>query len=79
MWTNEVEIFPNPVQDKLFFSSATCMKGTIQVMNLIGEILLLEPINTSESSINVSSISAGTYLLFIKSDEHSFVRKFVKQ
>ncbi len=23
--------------------------------------------------------AAGTYLLFIKSDEHSFVRKFVKQ
>lgn len=79
LWSNEVELFPNPVQDKLFFSSATCMNGTIQVMNLIGEILLLEPINKSEGSINVSSISAGTYLLFIKSAEHSFVRKFVKQ
>ncbi|MGB3075499.1 MAG: T9SS type A sorting domain-containing protein [Chitinophagales bacterium] len=79
VWSNGLEIFPNPVQNTLSIKSEIEMNATIEVRNLIGEILMVSPLNASETHLDVSSFSAGSYVLLLKTDTETIVRKFVKE
>ncbi len=74
---NRFEIYPNPVQDVLFFNEAP-FGATYFVYNLSGQFVYSGVLNSS--TINISNLSSGSYYLTLKSNgtELNKIAKFVK-
>ena len=60
-----VAIYPNPVQDVLYLKGAANMQQ-IEVMNLVGQVVLSQQVNTNQVQLNLSDLRAGIYNLRIK-------------
>jgi hypothetical protein len=78
--TKVLEIFPNPVNDELVLNYSGTKPFNIEIINCLG-IKMLEQNNLSSASnsLNVKSLKPGIYLLVIKNDKTSLVKKFLKQ
>ncbi|HUM48561.1 MAG TPA: T9SS type A sorting domain-containing protein [Chitinophagales bacterium] len=74
-----LEVYPNPASHFLTISAATKMKGTIRVMNVLGEILADQPVNAYEVDIDVATFPPRLYVVVLKSGEETVAGKFVKQ
>lgn len=75
--TQEIVLFPNPVETIVNIKLPnSIIINEISVYNTIGQLLLK---STNSSSIDVSSLTIGNYLLKIHSDNQVFVEKFIKQ
>ncbi len=74
---NTIEMFPNPVKDILHFQSKNIAK--VVVRNLVGRTIDVNYINSSESSIDMNNLPAGSYFitLFMK-DGNCTSQKVVK-
>ena len=74
----EVDIFtvyPNPAEDVLFISGVEIIAA--HIYDLQGRLVIDQ---TSENKINVASLSVGTYILEVESnDGNKIIRKFVKK
>ncbi len=70
---NSLSIYPNPTKDLLHIDLQNELSG--KITDLTGKILMT--INTKD--IDVSSLSAGIYLLDIVSEEKHYVSKIVKE
>lgn len=76
---NDVTIYPNPVQNELFFSSK--QRESIQKVNIknqVGQnIFELHP-KDNQSSINTDFLTPGTYFLEVTIENKKSVQKFIK-
>ncbi|MCO5267641.1 MAG: T9SS type A sorting domain-containing protein [Brumimicrobium sp.] len=72
--TNKWNIYPNPVQDKLFIASD--VTSTITLYDVTGKIILSTIIHSGVETLDVKSLTPGVYV--IKS-ELGKVSKFVKK
>lgn len=70
-------IYPNPTNNKVFIRSKA-NNLTIQLYNVIGK-KVLEKRNTTQKSIDVSSLNAGIYILKIMNDSHQKTIKLIKR
>jgi|GEM_PF-4638543 len=60
-------IFPNPVQDKLFFHRSSMGPVLIKIRNLAGQVMFEKTIEVTETSSNelaVGELSAGIYFVY---------------
>jgi hypothetical protein len=77
--TQTLEVYPNPVKDKLFIES----DGTIQKVELVdltGKNVFSRKINASETSINTAHLSKGYYILKVTNKNNlSETHKISKQ
>ncbi|NOY50412.1 MAG: T9SS type A sorting domain-containing protein [Chlorobi bacterium] len=73
-----ISVFPNPVSDRINISS-NIINGSASVYSLEGKMLLSQEIR-SKSSVSVSKLKRGVYLLLIKDEDKltSVSKKFVK-
>ncbi len=69
----DITIYPNPMQNVLHIDYDNKFSG--KITDLAGKILMT--INTKD--IDVSSLSAGIYLLDIVSEEKHYTQKIIKQ
>lgn len=78
--TNAVSVFPNPVNNILNINkiSNTTDFNSITIYNTLGQIVLLIPDARKVSSIDVSSLKTGNYLVKIISDIEIKSIKFLK-
>ena len=75
---NGFKMYPNPVTgNKLFFNINE--KATINIYNVLGKLVQSETIENVNSSINVSKLSKGMYLLKLYTQNQSISKKFIKQ
>ncbi len=72
-------IFPNPTNGVLIISSINQEKYSVEIINLLGEILFTSEniINTTSINLDKFNFSKGTYFVKINSKENSFVSKLV--
>jgi hypothetical protein len=72
-----INIFPNPIVDILTIE--TPYKATIEILNIEGQII--KTINTAEkkTSIDVSNLSSGVYIIKAKTEKGVAVKKFIKE
>lgn len=78
---NEVKNFtayPNPVKDVLNLSSGQNISN-VAVFNLLGQQVITKSINASQSQLDMSALSAGTYLVKVTADDAVKTIKVVKQ
>jgi hypothetical protein len=71
---NHIEVYPNPSKE-VFFMNFTDMEAgqyTVQVSNLMGQIVYSENMNISGNklvSVNLSSFAEGAYILNVRGDK----------
>lgn len=82
--SRKVNIYPNPVKDKLFISlnDIENWNGNIEIYNVTGKLVYSNKLNVNSektSSINISDLPNGFYTVKVISDNGTFVSKFVKE
>jgi len=76
---NEILISPNPVTDNLNFElPQNTIYDSLKIIDTSGKILVSLG-RSSENSMDVSKLHAGTYVLVIAIDSQSYSAKFVKK
>ncbi|HYV90371.1 MAG TPA: T9SS type A sorting domain-containing protein [Chitinophagales bacterium] len=72
-------IFPNPVHDMLTFQSDdTNAAATFDLINSEGKVMMSGKVNLPFTSVNVSSLAAGVYLLRVTNGNLMYVQKVVR-
>ncbi len=62
---NDVQIFPNPVNDLLYLKNLPFNTTAVKVRNGLGTVLIENTVRDSSYSIDISALPAGTYFLSI--------------
>jgi hypothetical protein len=76
---NSFKIYPNPVSNILTIENLFAYNLHLEVFNPLGQIVLEQNQNTSSTSLNVSNLSKGLYLLNITSEDNKTQTiKFIK-
>ncbi|MEM7372588.1 MAG: fibronectin type III domain-containing protein [Bacteroidota bacterium] len=72
-----LHIYPNPVQDMLYFEVPQEIKEVL-VVNMAGQVVMR--MEGSTDKLNVSSLSSGVYVLTVPTENGKILRKkFIKQ
>lgn len=70
-------VYPNPVQDVLNISSKVAVDKVV-VYDILGKVVLMETPGKISPSVDMSSLSAGTYVVKVTIDNNSKTVKIVK-
>jgi hypothetical protein len=75
---NSVFVAPNPVTDKMNIS-AKDMIQTISVYNNLGQVVLKQEVNSTQSQLDLGSMTEGVYFISVQfKDGSKATRKVVK-
>lgn len=76
---NKISVYPNPTNEILNISIAKELDLThakIFLVDISGRVILTQPINSTESTININHLPNGVYVLKINlNNEHSILKK----
>ena len=72
-----IRLRPNPTRDRLTVERPDAGPATLEVFNAKGQKVLSTTTNQATVTLDVSSLSAGSYLLRVTTAEGSSVRNFV--
>jgi pyrimidine deaminase RibD-like protein len=70
--------YPNPVTDVLTISYANEI-SKVQVMNLLGQEVMVKSINATQSQIDMSNLASGSYLVKVTADNKVKTIKVIKR
>ncbi len=73
-----IDIYPNPVKERLFIKNAGGV-DKVSVFNLQGKALLEKSVKDSDTSIDVSELQPGVYLIRAEGKGTPVTRKIIKQ
>lgn len=74
---SKLTLYPNPVSNTLFLSSANNKIENVMIFSLTGA--LVKSISNEVESIDVSTLNAGSYLVVVTTDQGSFTQKIIKK
>lgn len=74
----KLDIYPNPTKDVITISSNYNM-DKVEVYNMLGVCVATLNLNNMQTSIDVSQLKNGTYMVRISCDEKNMVKMFVKE
>ena len=72
------KIYPNPISSNTLFVSTTTDLD-IQVYNLLGKLVLETKASNSNTTIDVSNLNSGVYLIKLNSKNKSVTKKLIRQ
>ena len=75
---SNLKIYPNPVSDILNIDSASKIKS-VKIYDLSGKNVLTEVVNTNKPTLNVSSLTSGTYVITAESETGLQSAKIIKK
>jgi len=75
--TNDLKLFPNPVQNELNISGKT-EPSTYEIIDLNGRLILNGNLSTDSTKIDVANLKNGNYLFVIKNSKGNMHYNFVK-
>ncbi|MDR2205018.1 MAG: T9SS type A sorting domain-containing protein [Flavobacteriaceae bacterium] len=78
IYLQNLKIYPNPVQNELQISDYTG-NGTYSIFDFSGKQILSGKLSNDKSTINVSSLAPGVYVLKININGETAVRKMIKR
>lgn len=73
-----IKVFPNPANDHFFIDGLPDRQGQLTIIDLLGRTVVNEVIDTSESYVDISKLSASTYIVNFTYDDVIISRKLVK-
>ena len=74
-----VVIYPNPAKNNVIISSFSDKPATVVFLNSSGKIMLRKTINEPVSSIDISDLTPGNYIIRIIRDNKTSIYQLVKQ
>lgn len=75
-----LKVFPNPGKDVLYVNLTGYEGNTdIQVYDIRGRLVMKRSTNMSKTSLNISALPAGTYMVKVLNNNKEDVVKFIKQ
>lgn len=81
--TNEknelIKIFPNPVNNILIINCEDIRETTMQIINMIGECVLQQKLNSEVNEINVSLLAKGMYIIKLNGKNYTEQKKLTKE
>ena len=75
---NTFKFYPNPVKDILHLSYDQNI-STVVVYNLLGQLIMERNINSNSTSLDMSHLNSGTYLVKVTSDKITKTIKVIKE
>jgi len=78
----EIEIYPNPASNFVNINLTGLKKPsglTLKITDVTGKLILEQNITSSETEINISKFTSGSYFIQIQNDETKIVKNFVKK
>ena len=73
---NTIKLFPNPVSDYLYITSEYTIE-TITIYDLTGKVV--KQVKQPGTSVNLSDLAAGYYMLKVTTEQGDTMHKFVKE
>jgi hypothetical protein len=74
---NAVLVYPNPSNSVLNIQLGNSFKGSVNLMDISGKIVLSKEITSSNTQFSVEQLSAGTYFLAFSIEGNNFVKKVI--
>ncbi|MEI6576390.1 MAG: T9SS type A sorting domain-containing protein [Bacteroidota bacterium] len=74
-----ITIYPNPASQLLFIQSVVDRKGTVSIMNLMGQELMTTALSGQKTKLDLGNLEAGVYLVKITSGSNTFMKKIIKR
>ena len=71
-------IYPNPVENELYFALPWENYSIVSICNLTGDILISQSIGNGDS-MDLSSFKAGIYFVIIQTPEGNITAKLIKK
>jgi hypothetical protein len=71
-----IEIYPNPANEKLFVKSESVRFNQVEIVDMTGRMIIQVSINAIDAEINMSELKSGMYVLKLYS-EGKIVQKIV--
>ncbi|MBI4648818.1 MAG: T9SS type A sorting domain-containing protein, partial [Bacteroidia bacterium] len=72
-----INIYPNPANNNIVFEGL--QEGKIELINLQGQVIRNIEITETKTSIDLSKLSSGIYLIKLSTGKSIITKKFVKQ
>ena len=73
-------VYPNPANDYITVGVTNGTRvGTVSIYNLSGVLVKVADINGEEREINISDLSAGTYIISVQDEKETLTSKIIKQ
>ncbi len=70
-----IEIFPNPAQNTFYITNA--QNSTIEIIDVVGNIITNQKVNNSLEIIETINIANGTYFVRIMNNNGNYIKKLV--
>jgi hypothetical protein len=74
-----IHVFPNPVKDILTLNNVLAENSSATLTDALGRNMITANINSTQNSIDVSSLAKGIYTLVIESKGKQFYKQIVKE
>lgn len=71
-------IWPNPATDRISLINIADTQAWVECIDMNGKVLIHKQINPNNSTLDVSGLEPGQYVLRIKTSSRTYVRKFQK-
>lgn len=75
---NQIQIFPNPIQDILNIHSPNILIEEVEVFNIAGQRVLSNFEKTNQLNLNTINWTSGTYFIKIQTKEGVILKKIIK-
>ena len=78
-WNNSISAFPNP-NNGLFFVKSEMTISQIEIVNILGEVIYSEKLNTTETQLDLSKQPKGIYFVKVISEDNKVaIKKIIVQ
>lgn len=75
-----IAIYPNPTYDRIHIEcNLPFIEGVVSIYSLLGQLEFEAPIAKAKTELDLKGLSQGVYLIRIKSNEKTIVKKIVKE
>ena len=75
---NQIEIYPNPVTDKLKIRGLTD-PVVARIFNIHGQLLFTANTEGHTREIDLSDLSAGYYIIMLETNKETVVKRFLRE
>ena len=77
--TSSYQLYPNPAKDKLYITTNDYEYiEEISIYNLSG-VLIYKETDFNNKSVDVSDMVSGVYFIKVKTENETFIQKFIKE
>ena len=75
----DIKVYPNPARDFITIRSNDLINNTLTITSLTGNEIKTIELITNLTSIDISNLNSGVYLISIKKNEQIYYKKFMKK